>query len=445
MPSLVDREPIRNVEAEMNVLGCLLFDPSVIHDVTSILSADDFYQDDHACLYRAILAVIDSGTTLSLPLVIEELRRANRLTEGNDTTAMVRMMESISHQGQAPGNASIVQQKAAVRRAVEACDQIIGHAYTHNYTATEFLAFAERTIFEVGDRRQSHEVVTIGQCAEQSRAGLDERLAGIKPGLATGFVDLDTIIHGLQAGQVIIVAGRPSMGKSALAFNIANHVATDQEFPTLYISLEMSPKEIGDRALCERAEIPGNIFANPGRRLTASDFARLTEVISRYRNSPLHLSADPTLTLDGLTALARRYRAREGIGLLVVDYLQLVEIDDGSRWSPRQEQVAKIIRTLKKLAMLLKIPVIVLSQLNRKSEDREDHLPKMSDLRESGAIEQDADIIMLINRQKDKPGVADLIVAKNRNGGTGEVELQFNGALTRFSNISNRPGSGEAF
>ncbi len=441
MVAPIERTPPASIEAEMGLLGSLLLDPETIHDVRGGLFAEDFYRDPHALIYRAILAVLDSGRPLNLVSIVEELHRSGKYDAIGGHDYLVEVAESIPHAAHARYYADLIRQKAIARAVINSAEEIIRRAYSNDYSAQELVEFAERTIFAVGDRREGYKVTTIGQAVIDAMARLDDRLNGHRPGQPTGLSGYDALTGGLHPGQLVVVAARPAMGKTALALNIADHVATDCSVPTLFASLEMTEGEIGDRAVCGRAEIDGGRFADPRANLTDADFARMAAAVERFRASPLWIGDAPAQSLGEVVAQARRFRARERIGLLVIDYLQLLEPGESAGRVPRHEQVAMMTRTLKQLAKGLKIPVILLCQLNREVEKREDRRPRMSDLRESGAIEQDADVVSLLHRPEyydpnDKPGVAELIVAKNRGGSTGTVPLLFHKAQTKFTDLN---------
>ena len=422
----------------MGVLGSLLLDPETIHDVRGDLRIEDFYRHAHQLVYGSILAVVDRGLPLDPLAVAEELERAGRFAEVGGTQTLIDLVHSIPHAAHARYYADVVRQKATARAVIEAAGEILRRCYSNQHTAEELVEFAENLIFGIGDRREGYKVTRIGPAVVAALDRLGLRMAGTLPGIPTGLAGYDALTGGLHPGKLIVLAARPAMGKSALALNIADHVAVNSGVPTLLVSLEMTSEEIADRAVCGRAEIDGGLFADPGVRLTDGDFARLDAAVERFRDAPLWIGDAPAQSLGEVVAVARRFRAREQIGLLMIDYLQLLEPGDHPARSTRSEQIGTMTRTLKQLSRALQIPVVLLCQLNREVEKREDRRPRMSDLRDSGAIEQDADIVALLHRPEyydpnDQPGVAELIVAKNRGGSTRTIKLAFHKAQTRFT------------
>ncbi len=434
------RLPPFNLEAEMGVLGSLILDPDRVHEVAPVLRADDFYRDDHALAYRAILTVTEAGRPVSLVAVYEELARSPRFrgAELEINPLLVEWIESIPHAAHAAYYADLVRQKAVARDVIAAAEEVLQAAYGNDYTGEDLAEIAERAMFAVGDRRVSHRVKTLAEAARASMARLDARLAGVRPGLPTGFADFDAMVGGLQPGQLVVLGARPSIGKTAFALNVADFIATDSDrTATLFVSLEMTDEELGDRALCGRAQVDGAAFANPAM-LVGDDWESLRRALARCEESRLFIDDAPSQAITHIAAMARRYRARERIGLLVIDYLQLVDPDEAPRHVGRQEQVAMMTRGLKNLAKSLGIPVLLLCQLNREVEKREGKRPQLSDLRESGAIEQDANMVLFLHRpefydKNDRPGEADLIIAKNRGGPTGTIKLAFRKSTTTFS------------
>ena len=336
----------------------------------------------------------------------------------------------------------IVKEKATNRQLIESATEIIRDGYSNQFTAQELLESAERKVFGIAEDQIRGETFQINDVLNQAMERISRRADSVHAvtGVASGLIDLDEITWGFQPGQLIIVASRPSMGKTALALNICDHVAVNLKLPLLFVSLEMGYLEIAERLLCARSQVDGHKLRT-GKGLAYPQMKELSRAYSELCGGGQILIDDtPARTMLQITASARRQRMRKEIGLIVVDYIQLIDSED-SRDS-RQEQIAKISRRLKTLARELKVPVIALSQLNRAVENREDKRPRMADLRESGAIEQDADIVLLLHRPEyydanDQPGIAELIVAKNRNGPTDNVKLTFLKHLTRFENLAS--------
>jgi replicative DNA helicase len=441
MSTLGDTLPPQNLEAERKVLGGILLDNDVLHEVIPILKADDFYRDSHQTIFRAICELYDLGKAVDgLTLAEELIRRGDYDSVGGDET-LAEIANSVPHAANAKYHAEIVREKSISRKLIEGATEIIRDGYSNRMTAKELLEVAENKIFQIaedqikGDTHDIREVVT--QAMEQISLRAEGRHT--VHGIATGFYELDDMLGGFQPGQLIILAARPSMGKTAFALNICDHAAVENKTCTLFVSLEMGRVELAERLLWARARVDGSRLRT-GHNLGTRELTLLGKAYNEFSQSPIFIDDTPARDVLQITASARRLKMRNNLGMIVLDYIQLVDSED-SRDS-RQEQIAKISRRLKALARSLKIPVIALSQLNRAVENREDRRPRMADLRESGAIEQDADIVLLLHRPEyydpnDQPGIAEVIVAKNRNGPTGREMLTFLKNITRFENLAN--------
>jgi replicative DNA helicase len=347
---------------------------------------------------------------------------------------------SVPHAANGKYYAEIVRQKSINRKLIECATEIIRDGYSNEFTGEQLLEAAEKKVFGIAEDQVRGEVVEINEVLSQAMDRIMTRADSphAVPGISSGFVDLDDLTWGFEPGQLIIVAGRPSMGKTALALNLAEHVAVNLKVPVLFVSLEMGHMEIADRLLSSRSGVDGHNLRT-GRGLGHDQVKALGRAFQELGQGQILIDDTPTRNMLQIAASARRLRHRKNIGLIMVDYIQLIDSED-SRDS-RQEQIAKISRQLKALARELPVPVIALSQLNRAVESREDRRPRMADLRESGAIEQDADMVLLIHRPEyydvnDQPGIGEVIVAKNRNGRTGNVKLTFLKHLTRFDNLA---------
>ncbi len=335
-----------------------------------------------------------------------------------------------------------MREKAIGRQLIDSATEIIRDGYSNQYTAQELLESAERKVFAIAEEQIQGDTLELKDVISEAMDRIAKRAetgGHAVTGVASGLIDLDDITGGFQPGQLVVLAARPSMGKTALALNICDHAAMEGKTSVLFVSLEMGHLEIAERLLCARSRIDGYKLRT-GMGLAYREMNQLTKAWNELRGgAPLFIDDTPARNMLQITASARRLKLRNEIGLIVVDYIQLIDSED-SRDS-RQEQIAKISRRLKTLARELEVPVIALSQLNRAVESREDRRPRMADLRESGAIEQDADIVLLLHRPdyydaNDQPGIAELIVAKNRNGRTDSVKLTFPKDLTRFENFA---------
>jgi replicative DNA helicase len=437
-----DRLPPQNLEAEQGVLGGLLRDNERLHDVVQILRPEDFYRDSHQILYRAIRDLYDQSKGIDALILAEELKRRGEFEKVGGDQALFELLDSVPHAANTLYYAQIVREKAVGRQLIECANEILRDGYSHAMTADELLQSAERRIFQIAEESATGETVElhdiVAQAMERIALRTDEKHA--VTGAASGYFDLDDITSGFQDSQLIILAARPSMGKTAFALNICEHVALQQGKGVLVVSLEMGKLELAERLLCARSKVDGDKLRK-GRGLGAREMTLLGNAYEELQRAPIFLDDTPARNMLQIAANARRLKRRHDIGLIVVDYIQLVESESGEARDSRQEQIAKISRRLKTLARELPVPVIALSQLNRAVENREDRRPRMADLRESGAIEQDADLVLLLHRPEyydpnDQPGIAELIVAKNRNGRTDTVKLAFLKNFMRFENLA---------
>lgn len=441
-PGLADHLPPQNLEAERCVLGAALLDNDVLHDIAQQVKPDDFYRDSHQTIYRAILDLYDRGEPVDAVSLADELtRRGQYKAIGGDETLM-EIANSVPHAANGPYHAAVVRQKSITRQLIQSCTEIIRDGYSNLHTAQELLDMAERRIFAISEAEATGETRDIGEVVAEVYLAIESRRNGEAPGLLTGFSDLDAITNGFRPGDLVILAARPSQGKTALAMGIAANVARECEGYVLFVSLEMGDGPIGERLLASVASVDGLKIQQP-RLLDAKDANRLSEAAARLQSLRIKIDDTPGRTVTQIGANARRVKARDGLSLLVVDYLGLI---DGQRvkGENRQEEVARISRRLKALARELQCPILCLHQLNRQSEQRSDRRPMLADLRESGQIEADADLVILLHRPEfydpnDEPGVAQLHIAKNRNGATGAVKLAFVKQCTRFDSLTQSP------
>jgi replicative DNA helicase len=453
-PSPSERLPPQNLEAERSVLGSILLDNEPLHDIVIFLRADDFYRDAHQVIYAAIRDLYDSNKAIDAVTLAEELKKRNQFDQVGGHDILTEIVESVPTAANAVYYANIVKEKATNRQLIESATEIIRDGYSNQFTAKELLEAAEHKVFSIAEDQVRGETLELKDIVKESMDLIMARAESgghAVTGVASGLLDLDDMTGGFHAGQLIILAARPSMGKTALALNIAEHAGINLKIPVLFISLEMGRLEIGDRMLCSRSRVDGHKLRT-GISLGHQELTQLGKAYNELTTGQTVFVDDtPTRNMLQVTASARRMKRRNQIGLILVDYIQLIDSED-SRDS-RQEQIAKISRRLKAMARALKLPVIALSQLNRAVETREDKRPRMADLRESGAIEQDADIVLLLHRPDyyeptDQPGIAVLDVAKNRNGATGNFKLAFIKKITRFENLatlSDPMDSGQPF
>ncbi|MFN6137877.1 MAG: replicative DNA helicase [Planctomycetota bacterium] len=445
--SLIGRSPPYDLTAEKAVLGCVLLNSDCLNELTLILRPDDFYDDAHRILYQAMSGLYDSGKRVDIALLVNQLKSTDQFDLIGGAPYLADLAHSIPNAAHSVYYAEIVQSKAVVRRLIEASTKILQNAYDTTIDSKELLASAEQEIFQIQDERSSNQAQSVSAILKESLERPPSRMQGeqLASGVMTHFRDFDTMTGGLHNGELVILAARPSMGKTAFAMNIAEQVAMKEQAPTLFVSLEMNSIELVDRLLCSIARVNGSRMRVG--TITHEEQQRLIKNAADISVAPLYIDDSPSRTVSEIAAVARRISKMENqktgkkLGLIVIDYLQLIEPDNSK--DQRQEQVAKIARKLKMLAREQNVPVLCLSQLNRQAEDSKDHRPRLSHLRESGAIEQDADVVMFIHREEyyHKPdkavefaGQAQVIIATQRNGPIGDVDLVWEKNFTRFLN-----------
>jgi replicative DNA helicase len=442
---LLDRQPPRSLEAERALLGSLLLLPDVADEVALLVRAGDFYDDAHRLIFGHMLALQENNQQLDPLLLAQRLKDAGDSDTVGGAAYLLELSQEVATAAHAEYYARIVRDKAVLRSLIHAGTDIIQEAYEPTVSAREMLARAEERVFRILDTKGDTKVRTVREVLHESLARIDARMQHQHAygGLETGLIDFDEMTGGLHGSELVILAARPSMGKTALAVNIAEHIAVDDDGPrkpVLIVSLEMSALELGDRLLCSRARVNGHRLRNG--QISGDDSRKLVQIAASVSKAPLFIDDSPSRNVTEIAATARRLKRQEDLGLIVIDYLQLIE-PDNSR-DPRQEQVARISRRLKGLARELNIPILCLAQLNRQVEASRDNKPQLSHLRESGAIEQDADVVMFIHREEfyqnndeDRErvkGQADLLIRKQRNGPTGDIKLTWLHEFTRFEN-----------
>ncbi|MGI9951650.1 replicative DNA helicase [Moorellaceae bacterium AZ2] len=442
MKELPERLPPHSLEAEQSVLGAILLDREALLMAGEILRVEDFYREAHRLIYRTILDLESRGEVVDLLTVTEELKRKGELEAVGGASYLTHLTTVVPSVANAGHYARIVSQKAALRQLIQAATRIAEKAYDEDGEVDEIVDEAERLILEVATGRYRDGFVNIKQVLLQTFEHL-ERLASHK-GEVTGlptFSDLDRLLSGLQPSDLIICAARPGMGKTSFCLNIAQKVALQQRVPVAIFSLEMSRDQVVQRMLAAEAMVEQHRLRTGF--LKEEDWARLVNAASLLAEAPIYIDDTPAITAMEVRAKARRLQAECGLGLVVIDYLQLMQAH--RRVDNRQQEIALISRALKALARELNVPVLVLSQLNRGVEQRQDKRPVMADLLESGAIEADADVIIFLYRPQyydpdtDKKGIAEVIVAKHRNGPVGTVEMAFLPEFTKFVDLAPEP------
>jgi replicative DNA helicase len=425
-----DRLPPQNLDAEKGVIGGAILDNEVLHEIVPLLRPEHFYRDTHQILWRVIRDLYCLSKPIDSIIIEDELRRTGELAKAGGLDAILDALGSVPHSANSNYYAQIVLEKSIARDLVEYHNQGLRDCYSNNFTADELLSNAERGISALS-QGQAGDIHDIKELVADSLTRYEARKQGEGFGLMTGISALDDKITGMKGGELVIVAARPSAGKTALALNILENVTTAGEPTAAFLtSLEMGAKSLSDRLITARAQIDGHQFRSA--TLDHKDESKVRRAAFELSGAPIYIDDRAPRNVDQITSTARRMKMSRNIGVVIVDYLTLVESGNskGEDDRSRQEQIAKITRRLKNLATNLDVPVVLLSQLNRGVENREDKRPRMSDLRESGAIEQDADIVLLMYRPDyydpmDRPGYVELNLAKNRNGPTGVIELFF--------------------
>jgi replicative DNA helicase len=434
-----DKLPPHSIQAEMCLLASMMLDKEIVGQAVQIVDRDAFYQADHQVIFDVLLKLYEQNRPIDAVIVREELAKRQLLDEVGGVPYLMQIIESVPSAAHGAHYASIVREKGLLRQLIAASNDVLRDAYAPHEQADVVLDKAEKRIFEIAQKK-------VGGSMQKMEDVLHEVFEMIENrgqrGIETGFFELDDMMNGLQNGEMIIVAARPSMGKTAFAMNVIEHVSADNRLPCAVFSLEMSKQQLAQRLLCSR----GQIDAHKLRKglLQSHDYAHLANVVGELAKAPIWVDDSPGLTPLELRAKARRLKLQHDIKCIMIDYMQLM---DNPGVESRQQQISEISRSIKAVARELAVPVIALSQLNRASEGRDGHRPRMSDLRESGSIEQDADVIMLLHREDyyrmsepdfQPDNIAEVIIAKQRNGPTGTVKLTFLNKATRFENLSTQ-------
>ncbi len=433
--------PPQNLEAEKSVLGSMLIDEEAIGLALEILDESWFYEEGHRRIYSAILSLYNVRKNVDLITLSDQLRSNGLLDAVGGVPYLTLLIDTVPSAANVEHYANIVKEKGILRQLIKNSTQIISECYESQTGIAEVVDEAERLIFEISDIKHKQSTVHIKELVKNTIEKIDslyQRKEHIT-GLATGFADFDRMTSGLQDADLIIVAGRPSMGKSAFAASIIEHVGIQLKKAVAFFSLEMSKEQLVQRMLCSQARVDAHKVRSG--YLSPSDWPKLTSAAGKLSSSAIYIDDTPAISALELRAKARRLKAHQDVQLIVLDYLQLMR--GSSRAESRQQEISEISRFIKALARELSIPIIALSQLSRAVESRQDHRPQLSDLRESGAIEQDADVVVLLMREEyynpteENKGVAEVIIAKQRNGPVGTVKLSFIKEYMRFENLAH--------
>ncbi len=435
--------PPQNIEAEESLISAILIDNNTLLDVIEILAPQDFYRTAHQKIYAAITDLFDKAEPIDLVTLANKLKEKGQLEEIGSASYLARLVDTVPLAVNAQHYAKIVHDKASLRRLIEKANAIVKRCFEERGNTDEVIDFAESAIFEISEKKSQQAFYPLSKIILGNIETLEEKQGNrsLVTGVPTGFSRLDNLTSGFQNSDLIILAARPSMGKTALALNIARNAAVDSNIPVAVFSLEMSKEQLSLRMLCSEARIDSSRLR--GGFFSMEDWHRLTDAAGILSESPIYIDDSASLTAMEIRAKARRLKMDKNIGLVIIDYLQLMQ---GRASAERRDiEISEISRSLKALAKELDLPVLALSQLNRMLEQRTDKRPRLSDLRESGALEQDADVVAFIyrdevyNKEEDNPnkGVAEILLSKQRNGPTGDVYLSFLNSFTRFENLAS--------
>ncbi|KPK45456.1 MAG: replicative DNA helicase [Nitrospira bacterium SM23_35] len=437
----LDKLPPQNLDAEQSVLGAILIDNNALTRALEILDPEDFYKMSHRKIFFAMTELFDKNEPIDLITLTDELKKNDELEAVGGIAYLSQMVNMVPTAANVKYHSHIVREKALLRGLLLSANEIAGKVYEDNLDAEDLVDYAERSIFRISDKRVKASFVTLREVIRDSFEMI-EHLYDKKEtitGVPSGFRDLDDLTTGFQKGDLIVVGGRPSMGKTAFALNIAQHVGLELREPVAIFSLEMAKEQLAIRMLCAEAMVNSNSIRKGF--IKKEDWHKLTSAASNLTGAPVFIDDTSGITVLELRAKARRLKIEHGLSLVIVDYLQLMR-GKGS-FERREQEISDISRSLKALSKELSVPVIAVSQLNRSVEQRRPPKPILADLRESGAIEQDADVILFLYRdevynKESKKGHAEVIIAKQRNGPTGTVNLAFMSSCTRFLNIFDR-------
>jgi replicative DNA helicase len=436
----IERLPPQNLDAEQSVLGSMLLEEGAIIAAAELLDEPVFYKDAHRKIFSAVLALYKTNTPVDLITVTDELKRRNQLEDVGGPSYLAMLTSVVPTAANAEHYCRIVKQKGTLRDLIRVSTRIAADCYDEIVEPDVLLDRAETMIFDIASKKLKRDAVAMKDIIKSSIEMIDllYQRKGMITGMPTGFIELDRQLAGLQPADLIVVAGRPAMGKSSFALGIAEHAAMAHKTGVAVFSLEMSKESLVQRMLCSHARI--NAHNVRSGMLSTSDWPNLTKAAGKLSEAPIFIDDSPSVSILELRARARRLKSRHNIGLVIVDYLQLME--ESANAENRQQEISLISRSLKGLARELNVPVIAVSQLSRAPERRESFRPRLSDLRESGAIEQDADVVLMLFREDyynptdENKGIAEIMIAKQRNGPTGTVKLAFINEYTRFETLA---------
>ena len=435
--------PPHDIEAEQAILGSMLTDKDAVIAALEVLKEDSFYREDNKLIFNAITNLYSKNEPIDIITVKAELVELGVLERVGGLEYLVELPERVPTTANVERYIKIVDEKAMLRRLITSANELIALGYDESENVDNIMDMAEKKIFDLASKKNTAGYAVMKDILVESFAEL-ERLYNQKgnvTGVSTGFYDLDNVTAGLHNSDLIIVAARPAMGKSAFAINLAANAAVKSGVPAVIFNLEMSKEQVGNRILCSEALVDSNKIRTG--QIEDEDWMKLAQTLGRISDAPIYIDDTPGISAMEIRAKCRKLKLEKNIGLIVIDYLQLIS-GSGKKNASREQEISEISRSLKILAKELNVPVIALSQLSRTAEKRDDKRPMLSDLRESGAIEQDADIVMFLyrddyyNPDTEKKNVAEVIFAKHRGGSTGTVELAWLPSYTKFANLERR-------
>ncbi|HNU79369.1 MAG TPA: replicative DNA helicase [Bacillota bacterium] len=438
MSEMIQRIPPNNIEAEQSVLGAMLLDKEAISTATEYISGDDFYREAHKEIFEAIVDIYNRGEPVDLITLTEKLKTRNTLEAVGGITFLTNLMDAVPTTHNVKYYAKIVEDKSLLRKLIKSSNEIIQKSYQAEEDIGEIIDDAEKGIFNISLNRSTQGFVHLKNILNANFDRIEQLYLnkGKITGVPTGFHDLDNKLSGLQKSDLILIAARPSMGKSSFMMNIVQHAAVREKTTTAIFSLEMSKEQLTQRLLCSEALIDAHRLRIGD--INEDEWVKLARAMGPLSEAPIYIDDTPSISITEMRAKCRRLKLEHDLGLIVIDYLQLMQ---GKGYAEsRQQEISEISRSLKALAREINVPVVALSQLSRAPEMRADHRPVLSDLRESGAIEQDADVVMFLYRDEyyhpdtEKKNIGEINIAKQRNGPTGTIELIWLGQFTKFVN-----------
>ncbi len=445
--SQIDRLPPQNLEAEASVLGGVMLDRDAIIKIADLITAEDFYERKNQLIFEVMLELYESRASIDVLTVSNRLAEKSSFEQTGGMSYLTSLVNNTPSAAHVTHYAKIVQRKATLRKLIHAASDILNSSYDEAEDIDVLLDSAEQKLFGVSQRYLKQNFIPLTQVLHETFDRIDElhKERGKLRGLATGFTDLDNLLGGLQKSDLVIIAARPSMGKTSLALDIIRHAGVKSKIPVGIFSLEMSKDQLVDRLLASEADV--DLWRMRTGRLSDegedNDFERIGHAMGRLSDAPIFIDDSASSNIMEIRTKARRLQAEHELGLIVVDYLQLME---GRNTENRVQEVSEISRALKSLARELNVPVLALSQLSRAVESRNPPIPQLSDLRESGSIEQDADVVMFIYREEQyklkdakRPHIAEILIKKHRNGPTGQIDLYFDANKTSFRNLAKTP------